>query len=353
MILYEPLQIKSVKLSNRWVMSPMCMYSATNGVANDFHFVHYSSRAQGGVGLIVVEATGVVPEGRITPKCLGLWNNAQRDALSRIVDFVHRYSECKMGIQLNHSGRKGSTLGGVQIDAEAGGWQTQAPSAVAYQAGDKLPVELNVQEINAIIQAFGMAARRTVEAGFDLIEIHAAHGYLLHQFLSPLSNRRTDAYGGSFENRTRLTLEVVDAVRAVIPEEMPLFVRISATEYGEGGWDITESVALAQLLKNRNVDLIDVSSGGNVSNAKTTPYTLCHSSLSDEVRNKAGINTGVVGMIEDSEKAETILQSNKADLIFVGRALLRNPYLPVQRAFDSELECFFPQQYSRAKPSNK
>ena len=353
MKLYEPFQIRSVKLSNRWAMSPMCMYSAVDGIANDFHFVHYCSRSQGGVGLIVVEATGVVPEGRITPKCLGLWNNTQRDELSRIVDFVHRHSECKMGIQLNHSGRKGSTLAGVQINVEAGGWQTKAPSAVAYQPGDKLPVELNVQEIKTIIQAFGMAVRRSVEAGFDLIEIHAAHGYLLHQFLSPISNRRTDAYGGSFENRIRLTLEVVDAVRAIIPEDMPLFVRISATEYGEEGWDISESVALAQLLKNRNVDLIDVSSGGNVSNAKTTPYTLCHSSLSDEVRNKAGINTGVVGMIEERLTAENILQNGNADLVFVGRALLRNPYLPIQNAFDSESECFFPQQYSRAKPLNK
>ncbi len=351
MKLYEPLTIKSLTLPNRWVMSPMCMYSAENGLADDFHFTHYLSRAQGGVGLIIVEATGVLPEGRITPRCLGLWNEEQAEALKRIVDAVHLHTPAKMGIQLNHSGRKGSTLSGNQIGAEQGGWHPKGPSAIPFQPGDVVPGVLDKEELKQIIAAFKEAAARAIKAGFDLVEIHAAHGYLLHEFLSPVSNQREDEYGGSFENRIRLLLEVIEAVQTVLPDEMPLVVRISGTEYAEnGGWDIEESVRLAKIMKDKGVDLIDVSSGGNIYDAKTTPYSVFHNKISSQIKNSTGIMTGTVGLIETAAKAEEILQAGEADLIWVGRALLRNPYLPVLESFAHGAECFFPTQYHRGKP---
>jgi 2,4-dienoyl-CoA reductase-like NADH-dependent reductase (Old Yellow Enzyme family) len=247
------------------------MYSAEEGVANDFHFVHYGSRAQGGAGLIIVEATGVEPRGRITNKCLGIWNDEQALALKKIVDFVHQNSESKIGIQLAHAGRKGSVSAETnrQMSLEEG-WETIAPSPIPFHHSERIPHELSVEEIKALVEDFRKAAKRAVEAGFDVLEIHGAHGYLIHQFLSPLSNTRTDEYGGSFENRARFLMEIVDGVNSEITEKQALFVRISGTEYAENGWEITDSVELSKTLKDKNVDLIDVSSGGNI-NGVTIP----------------------------------------------------------------------------------
>ena len=329
-------------------MSPMCMYSAENGVPNDFHFVHYGSRAQGGTGLIIVEATGVVPEGRITNKCTGIWNDEQVEAFRKIVKFVHENSESKIGIQLAHAGRKASTWNGKQISLEEG-WETVAPSPIAYHESERIPHVLSTEEIKSLIQSFRDAAKRSINAGFDLVEIHAAHGYLVHQFLSPLSNIRTDEYGGSFENRIRFLLEIVDAVNEVLDENHPLFVRISATDYAENGWDLEQSVELAKILKTKNVDLIDVSSGGNIHGAKITLFDGYQVPFAAEIKKKSGIKTGAVGLIKTAEQAEEILQKEEADLIFVAREILRNPYLAVQNSFNEKGECFFPHQYERAR----
>ena len=351
MLLYQPLQLKSVQLPNRLVMSPMCMYSATDGLVNDFHFVHYGSRAQGGVGLIMVESTGVVPEGRITPKCLGLWNDMQRDALQKITAFVHQNSEAKIGIQLSHAGRKASTWLGSQIDEANGGWQTLAPSALGFSPEDVLPQQLSLSEIEDLVKKFKQATQRAVDANFDLIEIHGAHGYLIHQFLSPLSNTRQDKYGGSFENRIRFLLEIIDGIQPILKDEIPLFLRISATEHADGGWDLDDSIQLARILKTKNVDVIDVSSGGNIIDAKATLYTARQIPMAAAIK-KTGIKTAAVGGIENTAMAEDVLQQDQADLVCIGRALLRNPYLPILAAFESGADCFFPKQYARAKPEH-
>ena len=348
MILYSPIKFRNLELKNRWVMSPMCMYSSNNGVATDFHYVHYGSRAQGGTGLLMVEATGVVPEGRITHKCMGLWNEEQKESLKKIVDFVHQNSASKIGIQLGHAGRKASTWNGKQLSAEEG-WETVAPSKIPYSDEERIPHELTVEEIKKLVQDFQDSARRALEAGFDLIEIHAAHGYLIHQFLSPLSNVRSDEYGGSFENRIRFLLEIVEAVNELLDENHPLFVRISGTEYAENGWDIEESVKLAEVLKTKNVDLIDVSSGGNIQGAKITLYDGYQVPLSAEINKETRMKTGAVGLIKTAEQAEEILQKGEADLIFVAREILRNPYLAVENSFHGKGDCYFPHQYDRAK----
>ena len=330
-------------------MSPMCMYSCENGVANDFHLLHYGSRAQGGTGLIIVEATGVVPEGRITNRCMGIWNEEQAEALSKIVKIVHENSESKIGIQLAHAGRKASTWNGKQISLEEG-WETVAPSPVPYEESERIPHELTVEEIKDLVQRFKEAAVRAIHADFDLIEIHAAHGYLIHQFLSPLSNTRTDEYGGSFENRIRFLLEIVEAVNEVLDDDHPLFVRISGTEYAPNGWNIKDSVALAKILKENNVDLIDVSSGGNIHGVKISLFDGYQVPLAAAVKKDAGIATGAVGLIKTAKQAEEILQNEQADLIFVAREILRNPYLPVRGSFKNKDNCFFPPQYERARP---
>lgn len=329
-------------------MSPMCMYSAENGVPNDFHFVHYGSRAQGGVGLIMVEASGVEPRGRITHHCTGIWNDEQADSFKKIVDFVHEHSDSKIGIQLAHAGRKASTWNGVQLPLEEG-WETVAPSPIPYKEQERIPHALSVGEIQNLIQDFKNAAERAINVGFDLVEIHAAHGYLIHQFLSPLSNVRTDKYGGNFKNRARFLLEIVEAVNEILDDNHPLFVRISGTEYAENGWDLEESVELAKMLKEKNVDLIDVSSGGNISGARISVFDGYQVPYSTKVKKEAHIKTGAVGLITKAEQAEEILQKEEADLIFVGREMLRNPYLAVQESFNSEESCFFPHQYERAK----
>lgn len=350
-MLYTPIQFRNVELKNRWVMSPMCMYSCENGVANDFHLVHYASRAQGGTGLIMVEATGVEPRGRITNRCMGIWNDEQAKELQKIVQFIHKNSESKIGIQLAHAGRKGSTWNNLQIPIEEG-WETIAPSPIPYHPNERIPHVLTVEEIRSLVQNFKDAARRAVEAGFDVIEIHGAHGYLIHQFLSPLSNIRTDEYGGSFENRIRFLLEIVDAVNEELNENTALFVRISGTEYAENGWNIQNSVELAKELKKHNVDLVDVSSGGNIHGAKISVFDGYQVPFSSQIRNEADVKTGAVGLITSVDQAGEILQKEEADLIFVAREILRNPYIAIQGAFQMKEECFFPHQYLRAKISS-
>jgi NADPH2 dehydrogenase len=350
-MLYTPIKFRNVELKNRWVMSPMCMYSCEDGLANDFHYVHYGSRAQGGTGLIVVEATGVEPRGRITNHCMGIWNDMQAEKLQKIVEFVHKNSDSKIGIQLAHAGRKGSTWENKQISVEEG-WETIAPSPIPYHPTERIPHELSAEEIKDLVQNFKDAAKRAVNAGFDVIEIHAAHGYLVHQFLSPLSNVRTDEYGGSFENRSRFLLEIVDAVNEELNDNVALFVRISGTEYAENGWDISDSVELAKILKDHSVDLIDVSSGGNIHGAKISVFDGYQVPFSSQVRNEAEVKTGAVGLITSTQQAEDILNKEEADLIFVAREILRNPYIAVQGSFEMNEKSFFPHQYLRAKISS-
>jgi 2,4-dienoyl-CoA reductase-like NADH-dependent reductase (Old Yellow Enzyme family) len=350
-MLYTPVKFRNIELKNRWVMSPMCMYSCENGLANDFHFVHYGSRSQGGTGLIMVEATGVEPRGRITNHSMGIWNDEQAEELKKIVDFVHSRSESKIGIQLAHAGRKGSTWNNLQIPVEEG-WETVAPSPIPYHPTEGIPHVLTADEIKEQVQNFKEAAKRAVKAGFDMIEIHGAHGYLIHQFLSPLSNIRTDEYGGSFENRIRFLLEIVDAVNEELDENTALFVRISGTEYAENGWNITDSVKLAKVLKEHSVDLVDVSSGGNIHGAKIAVFDGYQVPFSSQIRKEAGVKTGTVGLITRVEQAEEILEKGGADLIFVAREILRNPYIAVQGSFEMKEDCFFPHQYTRAKISS-
>ncbi|SHG39052.1 NADPH dehydrogenase NamA [Chryseobacterium vrystaatense] len=350
-MLYTSIKFRNIELKNRWVMSPMCMYSCEDGMANDFHFVHYGSRSQGGTGLIMVEATGVEPRGRITNHCMGIWNDQQAEELKKIVDFVHSRSESKIGIQLAHAGRKGSTWNNLQIPLEEG-WETLAPSALPYHPSERIPHVLTVEEIREQVKNFKEAAKRAVKAGFDIIEIHGAHGYLIHQFLSPLSNIRTDEYGGSFENRIRFLLEIVDGINEELDGDTALFVRISGTEYAENGWGLNESVELAKVLKEHAVDLVDVSSGGNIHGAKISVFDGYQVPFSSQVRREAGVKTGAVGLITTPDQAEEILQKGDADLIFVAREILRNPYIAVQGSFEMKEDCFFPHQYTRAKISS-
>lgn len=352
MKLFTPITFRNVELKNRIVMSPMCMYSADEGVANDFHFVHYGSRAQGGVGLIITEATAVEPRGRISDKCLGIWTDEQTSELKKIVDFVHQNSESKIGIQLAHAGRKGSISAATnrQMSLEEG-WETIAPSPIPFHHSERVPHVLTIEEIKELVEDFRKAAKRSVEAGFDVLEIHAAHGYLIHQFLSPLSNTRTDEYGGNPENRARFLMEIVDAVNSEITEDQALFVRISGTEYAENGWEISDSVELSKALKAKNVDLVDVSSGGNI-NGVTIPLSPGYQvPLAEDVKQNADIQTGAVGLITTAEQAEEILQNGQGDLIFLAREFLRNPYFAVQSSWESDDDCFYPHQYLRAKPA--
>ena len=350
-ILFSPLKIKSVTLKNRIAMSPMCQYSSKDGFANDWHLTHLSSRAVGGTGLIMVEATGVSPEGRITPGDLGLWSDDHVEGYRRIANFIHGQGSVA-GIQLAHAGRKASCAvpwaGGKQLDMNNGGWQTVAPSAIPFSPGERAPKMLDQDGINSVISAFRAAASRALSAGFKVVEIHSAHGYLLHEFLSPLSNHRTDEYGGSFENRSRLLLQVTEAVREVWPEENPLFVRISATDWTEGGWSVEDSVRLAHLLKATGVDLIDCSSGGNVFDAKVIAGPGFQVPFADAVK-QTGILSGAVGLITSAAQAEAILNQGKADLIIIGRELLRNPFFALQAAKELGEDIQWPVQYLRAK----
>lgn len=349
--LFTPLKIKNISFRNRIVMSPMCQYSAEDGFANDWHVVHLASRAAGGASLVMQEATAVSPEGRISPADLGLWSDDHIGTLSRIVDQV-KYNGAVPGIQLAHAGRKASVdlpwKGGAQLSLENGGWKTIGPSPIPFIEGQREPLQMTVTDIERIISLFRDAAIRSLKAGFKVVEVHSAHGYLLHEFLSPLSNLRTDMYGGSFENRTRFLMQVVSQVRDVWPAEYPLFVRISATDWTDGGWTPEESVRLAYMLKNAGVDLIDCSSGGNIANARIPLSPGYQVPFAAAIR-KTGIMTGAVGLITTAMQSEQILKEGSSDLVFLARQLLRDPYFALSAAKELGDDIEWPNQYARAK----
>jgi len=350
--LLSPLTLRSLTLRNRIAMAPMCQYSAEDGMANDWHLVHLGSRAVGGTGLVIVEATGVTPDGRITPGDLGIWSDEHVEPLARIARFVHSQGAVA-GIQLAHAGRKASTAaawtGGATLTTlDEGGWPVVAPSPIPFHPDDPIPIALDEAGIDRIVDAFESAARRALAAGFKVIEIHAAHGYLLHQFLSPHSNQRADSYGGSLENRMRFVLRVTERMRAVVPAGLPLFVRISATDWAAGGWDIEQSVELCRRLKDLGVDLVDVSTGGNLPTARIPVAKRYQVPCSRRIRDDAGIATGTVGLITDPKEADDIVTGGDADLVLLGRELLREPYwaLKAQHAFEEEPD--WPLQYGYA-----
>ncbi|MBJ6107931.1 NADH:flavin oxidoreductase/NADH oxidase [Hymenobacter sp. BT523] len=351
--LFEPLALRSVTLKNRIVVSPMCQYSATDGFANDWHLVHLGSRAVGGAGLIIQEATAVSPEGRISPEDLGIWKDEHVPMLQRINEFITAQGSVP-GIQLAHAGRKASTYapwrGEGAVPASEGGWQVVGPGNEAFSDRYPQPKALDAQGIQQVIVDFRTAAQRCLAAGYQVIELHAAHGYLLHQFLSPLSNHRTDEYGGSFDNRIRLLLDVVAATREVWPEERPLIVRISATDWVEGGWNADEAVQLAAALKTRGVDLIDCSTGGNVPKAPIPVGPGYQVQFAERIKEEAGIRTGAVGLITNPAEAEAILANGQADLVLLAREFLREPYFPLFAAHELGAEMPWPPQYERAKP---
>lgn len=350
--LFSPLQIKSILLKNRITISPMCQYSAVDGFANDWHLVHLGSRASGGAGLIIQEATSVSSEGRISPEDLGLWKDEQIEKMQQINRFIVSQNSVP-GIQLAHAGRKASAAspwnGGRKLDETQGGWGTVAPSAVGYHDTEKTPIALDKTGIQKVISDFKSATKRAVQAGFQVLEIHAAHGYLLHEFLSPLSNFRTDEYGGSFENRIRLILEVVAAVQSEWPKNLPLFVRISATDWAEGGWNLEESVQLSKILKEKGVDLIDVSSGGLVSHQQIPLGPNYQVPFAESIKKETGMMTGAVGLITEAAQAEEIVASGKADLVLFARESLRNPNLGLKFAKELNADVQWPKQYERAK----
>ncbi len=353
--LFQPFDLRSVRLRNRIVMSPMCMYSCTNrdGMAGPWHLVHLGSRAVGGTGLIFTEATAVTPEGRISPEDLGIWNDAQAEALEPIVSFIVQNGGVA-GIQLAHAGRKASThrpwdTEHGQVAPTSGGWIPYAPSAVPFDARDTTPTELSGQDIHSVIAAFRASAHRAVDIGMRVIEVHAAHGYLIHEFLSPLSNRRTDEYGGTLENRMRLLVEIVDVIRAEIPDRLPLAVRMSSTDWMEPeGWTLDDTVTTAQVLKEHGVDLIDCSSGGNAVSPTIPLGPGYQVPFAGRVRAEAGIATGAVGLITTPQQAEDIIASGEADLVFLARALLRDPYWAKHAATSLGGEVPWVDQYLRA-----
>ena len=350
--LFSSLIIKSVEFKNRIVVSPMCQYSAVDGFANDWHLVHLGSRAVGGAALIIQEATAVSAEGRITPGDLGIYRDEQIEKLQAITRFIHEQGAVP-AIQLAHAGRKASCAlpwnNGKQLKESEGGWQTVAPSAIAFNPDDHSPHALETDEIHKVIADFRSAALRSLQAGYKVVEIHAAHGYLVHQFLSPLSNHRTDEYGGSFLNRIRILLEIIDAVQTVWPRNLPLFVRISATDYAEGGWNINEAVQLSAVLKTKGVDLIDCSSGGLIPYAKMPLGPGYQVAFAEKIRREAGILTGAVGLITEVSQAEAILAGEEADLILIARESLREPYFALKAASVLGDTISWPVQYVRAK----
>ncbi|MCW2120489.1 NADH:flavin oxidoreductase/NADH oxidase [Flavobacterium sp. 7A] len=350
--LFSPFSIKKITFKNRIVISPMCQYSAIDGFATNWHLVHLGSRASGGAGLIIQEATSVLPEGRISPEDLGLWKEEQIEKLKEITTFI-RSQNCVPGIQLAHAGRKASHAapwaGHLQLDSSQGGWKTVAPSAIAFTQNETEPSALDKDQIQHIVQAFKSATKRALLAGYEVLEIHAAHGYLIHEFLSPLSNLRTDEYGGSFENRIRFTLETIAAVQSEWPSDLPLFVRISATDWAEGGWSIEESVQLSQILKDKGVDLIDVSTGGAVSHQKIPVAPMYQVSFAEKIKKETGILVSAVGLITEAKQAEDILTNHQADLVMFARASLRNPNLPQQFAQELQDDLAWPKQYERAQ----
>jgi len=349
--LFETIRLSEIAFRNRLWVSPMCQYSSVDGVPTDWHLVHLGSRAVGGAGLVLVEASAVSPEGRISPDDSGIWNNKQAEAFKRITQFIKDQGSVA-GIQLAHAGRKASTFapwkGSGKVDIGDGGWQVVGPSAISFADNFPDPRAMTIDDIEKVKADFAAAAKRSVAAGFEVIEVHAAHGYLLHEFLSPLSNLRTDEYGGSFENRIRLTLDVTREVRENVPAGLPVFVRISATDWTQGGWDLEQSVELCKRLKAIGVDLIDVSTGGNVADALIPVGPGYQVEFAREIRKLAGIATGAVGMITESQQAEEILQNGDADAIFVAREFLRDPYFAITAAQELGGGLEVPKQYRRA-----
>lgn len=354
--LLRPYMVRGLTLRNRLVVSPMCQYSceAGDGLATDWHLVHLGARAVGGAGLVCTEAAGVTPEGRISPQDLGFWSDAHGEALARAVAFVKAQGAC-MGIQLAHAGRKASTTRpweGIRgLADEQGGWIPLGPSAIPFDETYRTPREMSPRDVHAVVEAFGAAADRADRFGFDVVEVHAAHGYLLHSFLSPIANRRTDQYGGSFQNRIRLTLEVTEAIRARWPAEKPLFVRLSATDWISGGWDVHESVRLAAELVPRGVDVVDVSSGGTSPAQQIATGPGYQVPFAARIRREAGVGTAAVGLITTAIQAEQILAQGHADLIVLAREFLRDPYFPLHaaKALGSPDAVTWPKQYARAK----
>lgn len=354
--LFSPFTLRGVTLKNRIAVSPMCQYSSEDGFASDWHLVHLGSRAVGGAALVITEAAAVSPEGRITPSDLGIWKDEHITNLARIAGFIKEQGAVP-GIQLAHAGRKASCespwKGGKALSTSEDGWQTLAPSAVPFNEQDPVPAELSQPEIKALTQQFVEATQRALKAGFEVIEIHSAHGYLLHEFLSPLSNHRTDEYGGSFENRIRFLVEVTDAVRQALQENLPLLVRISATDWANGGWTAEESVKLSGILREHGVDLIDCSSGGLVPHAKIPVGPNYQVPFAEQIRQEANIATGAVGMITEARQAEDIIRTGQADIVLLAREFLRDPYWPIHAALELDAAIELPVQYERAFPRPK
>lgn len=352
--LFDPLPIRSVTFPNRVFVSPMCEYSSSDGFANDWHFVHLGSRAVGGAGLIFTEATAVTAEGRISPEDLGIWKDEHVEMLARIVHFMHEQGSVA-GMQLAHAGRKASTYrpwsGEGAVPESQGGWtKVLAPSAIKFVDAYPQPQEMTAGDIAETVAAFAAAAKRALAAGFRVIELHAAHGYLIHEFLSPLSNHRTDQYGGSFDNRTRIVREITTAIRKVWPDTLPLFMRISSTDWVEGGWDVEQSIELVRQVKPLGVDLVDCSSAGNLATAKIPIGPGYQTHFADRIRKEAGILTGAVGMITDPTQAEHIVFTGQADAVLIAREFLRDPYFPLRAARQLGQEITWPSQYLRAGP---
>jgi 2,4-dienoyl-CoA reductase-like NADH-dependent reductase (Old Yellow Enzyme family) len=349
--LFEKLTLREVTFRNRIWVSPMCQYSSEDGFPTDWHLIHLGTRAVGGAGLVMVEATAVSPEGRISPQDSGIWSDEHARSFKRITAFI-KDQGAVAGIQIAHAGRKASTAapwnGGKKIEIGDGGWETVAPSAVKFDEDYPLPREITAADIEKVVEDFISAARRSVEAGFEVIEIHAAHGYLIHEFLSPLSNKRTDEYGGSFEDRTRLPLIIARAVRNAVPENLPVFVRISATDWADGGWDLPQSVEFCKLLKETGIDLIDCSSGGLVPYAKIQVGSNYQVPFAAEIRLKAGIATAAVGLITEPVQAEDILEKGEADAVMIARQFLREPYFTFRAARELGVHVHPPVQYGRA-----
>jgi len=352
-MLFSEYRLRDVRFRNRAFVSPMCQYSSRDGLPTDWHLVHLGSRAVGGAGLVMVEASAVSPEGRISPHDSGIWSDAHAAAFAPIARFI-REQGAVPAMQLAHAGRKGSTdrpwLGAKPVAAADGGWTPLAPSAVPFTPKHAVPRALTIVEIARVVADFRAAAVRAADAGFDVIELHLAHGYLLHEFLSPLSNRRDDEFGGSLDNRLRLPLMVAEAVREAWPERLPLFARISATDWADGGWDLEQSVVLAQRLKAAGVDLVDCSSGGLVADAQIPLAPGYQTPFATAIRERAGIATGAVGLITDAVQAEQIVATGLADVVFMARELLRNPYWPLHAARELRAEAPWPPQYERARP---
>ncbi|MDH3063930.1 NADH:flavin oxidoreductase/NADH oxidase [Achromobacter insolitus] len=356
-LLFSPTSIGKLELANRIVIAPMCEYSAEDGLATDWHMIHLGHLALSGAALLFVEATAVEPEGRITPGDLGLWSDDTEAAIGRVVAAVRRYSPIKLGIQLGHAGRKASSEapwnGGQLIPPSAGGWQGWAPSAVPHKPSEPAPHALDGAGLARIRDAFVASARRAVRLGFDAIELHAAHGYLLHQFLSPLSNRRDDAYGGSLENRMRFPLEVFQALREATPSSLALGVRVSATDWVEGGWDLEQTLVLAQALKERGCEFIDVSSGGVSSQQKIPVGPNYQVPFADEIKRKVGMPTITVGLITEAQQAEDILAKGQADLVALARGMLYDPRWPWHAAAQLGGQVSAPRQYWRSQPRDQ